>query len=476
MNIDEEEPNCNICFEPYDDDEHSPRTLRCGHTLCTPCIEMLVKKSLPDRVCPECRKSLKISNASHLPISYTILRLSRALAKSKTGTEVQVQVLDSNTCMVHGAPTISWCPLSDKWHCFKCVHKDDCSNLLSVPEAFLHIKQNHTQAVESKLTEATNMTEALKKEKETLRKEIIASERRIAEIEERLEKISEWTSQLESDEATLVEAATMVRVTKSLGRLKRDIANFDAWLERSKPSVKSKRTPMVVLSQPVDIEGLRKQLHITQALYAVHESESFDKRYARLWLDDGRLLMGTLSDLPPPNGTLMVPFEMINGAVERTRPQAFFDITCEDVYQGRVYFSLYGMTPRAKRFLKLCTGETGASYKYSRLMEFEEDNHRFVRGGMVGEGVEDFDPIVDDITDRGFYQKKLEAGLLTGWKSGDEQWALFDVVLECKPGFEDDYTFGKVLHGLNLLKGICEYSQNKKVVEIQDCGIVVNAL
>ncbi|XP_064088632.1 uncharacterized protein LOC135203006 [Macrobrachium nipponense] len=475
MDLNEEEPNCNICFEAYDDDEHSPRTLRCGHSLCTPCIDTLVKRSLPDRVCPECRKPIKISNATHLPVSYTILRLSRALAKSKVGTEVQIQVLDNNTCMAHGAPTISWCPLSDKWHCFKCVHKDDCSNLLSIPEAFLHIKQNHSQAVESKLSESNDLCEALLKEKESLKKEVSAAEKRIAEIDERIERINTWIEELESSEATLIEAASMVRVTKSVMRLKRDIANFDAWLERSKPSVKNKRG-VPSLPQPGNIEELRKQLNISQVMYAVYDDEIYGRRWAKLWLDDSMLLMGTLQDECPSSGSLVVPFEMINGAVNRKRPQAFFDIVCNDVYEGRIVFSLHGMTPRAQQFLQLCTGEHGPTYKHSKLMEFEEDSHRFVRGGVVGDGIESEDPIVEDVTNGGVYQKKLEPGLLTGWKSDCDHWALFDIVLECKPGYEDDYSFGEVLSGLNLLKGVCEFSQNKKTIEVTSCGIVIDAV
>ena len=256
MDIDEEEPNCNICFEPYDDEEHSPRTLRCGHTLCTPCIDVLVKKALPDRVCPECRKALKISNATHLPISYTILRLSRALAKAKPAAEVQVQVLDNNTCMKHGAPTISWCPLSDKWHCFKCVHTDNCDSLLSVPEAFLHIKQSHSESVATKLNNATNLSESLKTEKDNLEKEIVSAQKRISEISKKLEKIKELTDQLETDEAELVEAETTIRLTKSLVRLKRDTANFDAYFERSQPSVRNRHA----ISSPAVPTGFEVRL------------------------------------------------------------------------------------------------------------------------------------------------------------------------------------------------------------------------
>lgn len=476
--MDEEEPNCNICFESFDDEEHSPRTLRCGHTLCTPCINVLVKRALPDRVCPECRKTLKISNATHLPISYTILRLSRALAKAKPAAEVQVQVLDNNTCMKHGAPTISWCPLSDKWHCFKCVHSDNCDSLLSVPEAFLHIKQNYSQVVVSKLSNANNLSDSLEKEKETLQKNISSSERGLEEIAKKLKLVEEWTKRLETDEAELVEAATTVRLTKSLKRLKRDVADFDSWLEKSQPSVKSRIVPALstpASSSPIDITALKEQLDISQAIYAVHESELFETRWAKLSLDGYYLLMYALEYSPPPQGATLIPFQSVLGAVDKENAIAFFEIECQSQFEGRVYFEMLGNTPRGQQFQKLCTAEEGACYRACKLMEFEEVHHRYVRGGLIGDNIY-AEPIVEGITDGGIYRKVLEPGLLNGWKSDSEYWALCDIVLECKPGYEDDYVFGKVLSGLSVLKGVCENNKTKKTLEVQDCGVVVGLL
>ena len=106
------------------------------------------------------------------------------------------------------------------------------------------------------------------------------------------------------------------------------------------------------------------------------------------------------------------------------------------------------------------------------MMEFEETNHRYVRGGLLGDTI-NTEPIVDNITDGGVYRKTLTPGLLNGWKKGDDYWSLFDIVLECKPNFEDDYSFGTVISGLSLLLGVCEKSRNKKKIKVQDCGIMI---
>lgn len=74
----EREVTCPICFEQFGE-EHAPRTLRCGHSVCTPCLETILTRTAGDRNCPECRRPLKVTAVAHIPVSYTIMRLARAL-------------------------------------------------------------------------------------------------------------------------------------------------------------------------------------------------------------------------------------------------------------------------------------------------------------------------------------------------------------------------------------------------------------
>lgn len=61
---------CNICFTAFDDSEHRPRTLPCGHTYCSPCIGGLIEDGL--LCCPSCRAHHPGNQVSQFPISYTI--------------------------------------------------------------------------------------------------------------------------------------------------------------------------------------------------------------------------------------------------------------------------------------------------------------------------------------------------------------------------------------------------------------------
>ncbi|CAD7704972.1 unnamed protein product [Ostreobium quekettii] len=53
--------DCSLCCEPFEEDgHHAPRTLHCGHTFCTHCIEML-ERTQPrfSARCPECRAFIR---------------------------------------------------------------------------------------------------------------------------------------------------------------------------------------------------------------------------------------------------------------------------------------------------------------------------------------------------------------------------------------------------------------------------------
>ena len=59
---DDELPTCGICFYAYDDGEHAPLILLCGHTMCQKCTEDILKSG--QCICPQCRKPFKKGQAS----------------------------------------------------------------------------------------------------------------------------------------------------------------------------------------------------------------------------------------------------------------------------------------------------------------------------------------------------------------------------------------------------------------------------
>ncbi|CAL4066274.1 unnamed protein product [Meganyctiphanes norvegica] len=59
-------PECTICFEELNNSKHRPRSLPCGHTVCSTCIEKTVE--MGDKTCPNCCKP----HSGKLPINYAL--------------------------------------------------------------------------------------------------------------------------------------------------------------------------------------------------------------------------------------------------------------------------------------------------------------------------------------------------------------------------------------------------------------------
>ncbi|XP_042240960.1 protein VAPYRIN-like isoform X2 [Homarus americanus] len=63
---------CQVCLEDYDNIERRPRSLSCGHSLCTNCVaETLMRGKLN---CPYCRARHvpDVQMASQVPVNYTV--------------------------------------------------------------------------------------------------------------------------------------------------------------------------------------------------------------------------------------------------------------------------------------------------------------------------------------------------------------------------------------------------------------------
>lgn len=236
--MDEEEINCNVCFEAYDEKAHSPRTLRCGHTVCTPCLDLLVMRSVPDRNCPECRKPLKITASQHLPISYTVLRMSRAitsLSEIRSQFEMQMQLEDGEACITHGLLRDRWCKACDLWMCCKCHCRNGCSvEKLPLAPALLQVKQKYVDDLEDNLERLSEQRGRFEDERKQLERSIKARRDRLEHVEKKIKRITKCIRELEEEEALAVEANSATRITNALRRTKDRIEEMDTWLEENK--------------------------------------------------------------------------------------------------------------------------------------------------------------------------------------------------------------------------------------------------
>ena len=70
---------CIVCYFSYDNDQHKPFMVNCGHTFCMFCLNRIQKYKYENkRICPKCRQQITGSN-----VNYALLTLSRISRKDE---------------------------------------------------------------------------------------------------------------------------------------------------------------------------------------------------------------------------------------------------------------------------------------------------------------------------------------------------------------------------------------------------------
>ncbi|XP_069161673.1 uncharacterized protein [Procambarus clarkii] len=75
--MDNNPEECSACFNNYDDNQLRPRTLPCGHTFCSRCINNGIKNG--QLSCPSCHAQHAATAATRFPINYAVEALIRKL-------------------------------------------------------------------------------------------------------------------------------------------------------------------------------------------------------------------------------------------------------------------------------------------------------------------------------------------------------------------------------------------------------------
>ncbi|KAK8721740.1 hypothetical protein OTU49_012540 [Cherax quadricarinatus] len=502
--MDEHEVNCTVCMEPFEEERHSPRTLRCGHTLCTPCIEALLDRAHHDRLCPECRKPLKISAVGHIPVSYTILRLARALSSATSEPHIRVQVEDGETCLQHGAPIMSWCQKCNVWRCRECKCPKECTVFMNLPEALLHIKQAYVDCTNGNISRLADQKAIYEKKKSEIEKEMLALREKNKKIEENLKRFDASIDKLEEYEAQTVEASSSRRLDKVLGLTNSFLKDMETWLGDLKRSAESEKSsslrvapatvkvqapvpkPEVPLTGPLDFASLKERLKVSQSMYAVQEKGG-RTRWAKLSINEKNLLIHALDDIPPPIGATLLPFDSLspNGYSGR----GFFDIELDGKVQGRIFFSVQLYELQSHNFLHCCTGKFGVSYKglpIDFIYEINEDNHQIVEvigGEEIGADDDDdgiLTPLMTSLSvpELTYCQamtntRRIHPGLMCAIPIGDGTYQLagFRIYLYYAGETTDDNSFGTVTNGVGILRSVY-YNSRDKNIKISDCGIL----
>ena len=123
---------CIICLSHYNEGEHKPIILHCGHSFCHAClVEIKSSSTRQSTQCPTCRSPWHGSVAS-LPVCYQLIP-----TKSELHLQPQTSTDSSSTphkaCEEHGFKIIFWCKTCGTEICKQCVAKTHkrCDFILS---------------------------------------------------------------------------------------------------------------------------------------------------------------------------------------------------------------------------------------------------------------------------------------------------------------------------------------------------------
>ncbi|KAK4311912.1 hypothetical protein Pmani_016623 [Petrolisthes manimaculis] len=152
---------CEVCFIQFDEKNHKPRVLPCGHTLCDTCTHDILNRT--QIVCPFCRVNHQVSSSEDLPVSFTLLNLATTSSSSSSSlpfnsnhisrrvispTSLPVTVMEPSIhdglCEMHGSYKIFQCITCNVWVCRDCTvveHSPSKCTLMEVQEALDNMKK-----------------------------------------------------------------------------------------------------------------------------------------------------------------------------------------------------------------------------------------------------------------------------------------------------------------------------------------------
>lgn len=496
-----QELKCCICDEEYSDAQ-IPRNLRCGHSVCSMCVDLLIPIS---KRCPECRDNFVENNASELPINYPLLRLSRIFVHEKISLknlpELKFPINYSSSkpqqqagkCPAHGCSMYFMCMRCGVWVCRDCLvvdHPDSPRGrcfILSIEEAISKIKKSHISSIDRYVVESNEVKNKLESNIRILNatlkycvhshNEIDSENFEIQEIRKLNENMVNRLSTLNNISKSLNEAKDRLSNANSPKEISKSVeistecqSNYENYIAKEK----AKECPNILKSL-LGGKNMKQVVEGEQPVYVVTEKEE-TVRWASVTLKGDCLHLNSLRDGIPPNGGVLVPFELVRGLVPIESPTVFLEVGWGGEIKGHVYVRMFGNTPRSRQTTFLCSGEKGPSYRNTCFYESakEADGAHLLRGGDYenndGTGGR---AIVDDIISGGCYLHEVKAGLFVSW-SFREQWRLgsFDVYLNDVPGLHDYSAHGIVEKGLEILKEAAEIMPVTDAT-VMDCGLVI---
>ncbi|CAL4083125.1 unnamed protein product [Meganyctiphanes norvegica] len=281
-----------VCFSRYDDEEHRPRSLPCGHSMCTECLDTAIRKQT--RMCPKCRTVYSASNVKEIPVNYPLESVVELLSISKNtkGDEPpELLRIPKDTkenefpeCPEHQLQVSHRCSTHKAWVCQSCLAEDHSSKackIITVNEE-LNIKKSiqidQTKSPVNAFEKTCKKVEYTKKQCKKLMKEcdkdIVKTEKAVQIFQENIQRKKNSRMQMDVNYASFCE---------KLGKLKSKRRVYD----QAVTSLKTSETIKGVSQCSIEVRNETAKLQLLS-----HEIENESKLMMEAFQDNSNCRTG----------------------------------------------------------------------------------------------------------------------------------------------------------------------------------------
>ncbi|CAL4103500.1 unnamed protein product, partial [Meganyctiphanes norvegica] len=371
--------NCKICFHSYDELEHRPRTLGCGHYFCEQCIDIVISSGIPK--CPVCQQTITIKTASEATVNFALEELVQNVKtldvnsnSAKEETPMPILGLCSKhstcrlnfVCMTHNMRVCRDCTVIDhkldKCHVIsfqeeiEIKRKNTLSNIDLLLKSLIYTKGSLESHIESKGSEIVLLESKL----EEIQKQVIQYQHTIENMKKSelsaqniLSKIKIKQKELQKSKSNLQEITSLPELMTSIDDPIKNINEVHIWEDDIRNEYN--------LISTVYILTLIKKFPI--GVYATENAGGFN-RSARILEINGKVHLLALQKQIPPRDAYSLPMPLLDTMY--SNPEVFISLSYNGSYLGTVIFRLAN-SEHGRYFRNICCGTYGPSYKGVQL-------------------------------------------------------------------------------------------------------------
>ncbi|CAL4113645.1 unnamed protein product, partial [Meganyctiphanes norvegica] len=453
-----DETECIICFAHYDDKEHRPRSLTCGHTTCSACLEKAIKA--PPTKCPKCRAPFSAGNVKDIPVNFAlegVMKLLNIYQNAKGN--------DLPDCLEHQLPVSHRCSTHKAWICQRCVTDDHSLVSCKVTTTSEELNLRKSTQLDKSLPLRNTFEESCKKSddcREQIKKLIEEDNEEIIRLQKEIER--KKTAKVQKEEK-------LVMFNQKQGMLKNKGSSYDEAVAslKSADTIKDvSRYSLEVQSQAEHLQLISKEIENEVDLMLLAAKVTTESSV------ELSLANHKLSASPPHN--FQFPDEsnppMTDGIL------TFMDIAWPNQEPRRVYIKMLGNTARVRQHLLLITGHCGPSYiglNFNNLVDQGKPGEYLISDTYDGGKAA---PLLEDVTATDIVKHAAKAGLVAGavfiadGGNKNKNNGIFGIYVSDEPGKGNKSGFGHVISGLEIVKDVAK-SNNRLGIKIVSCGLVL---